>query len=385
MIYLNNASTTKPDKKVIDDFVYCAENYWHNPSDISNDGLEAKDIIENAQEQIAISINAKPEEIIFTSGGSESNNWAIKGYVDNYDVDLILSTEIEHPSVYNTCLFCKERGTRLIYIPVNGCGVIDLDYLEEMMKTHNKCKILVSIMMANNEIGTIQPIKEISDIVHRYDGALHVDAVQAYMHSPIDVQDLGIDMMSTSFHKYGGFKNCGFLYIREGIELTPLIHGGHQFNSKRSGTENVPMIYAMGNQAERLNANLISSYKHIEEMYNYIIMQIYIKYETFNKVCLNGEPYNRMYNNLSFTFEGIDASMLIYLLELEGVYVSAGSACCAGTNTPSKVLKAIGLSDEAAFSTIRISINEKTTKKEIDYFIDALFKCIKSIKEFDLN
>ena len=140
-VYLNNASTTKPDESVIDDFVYCAENYWHNPSDISNDGLEAKDIIENAQEQIAISINAKPEEIIFTSGGSESNNWAIKGYVDNYDVDLILSTEIEHPSVYNTCLFCKERGTRLIYIPVNGCGVIDLDYLEEMMKTHNKCKI----------------------------------------------------------------------------------------------------------------------------------------------------------------------------------------------------------------------------------------------------
>ena len=386
MIYLNNASTTKPDKKVIDDFVYCAENYWHNPSDVSNNGLEAKDIIKTAQKQIADSINAKPEEIIFTSGGSESNNWAIKGYVDNYNVDLILTTEIEHPSVYNTCLFCKEHGTRVIYIPVNGCGVIDLYYLEKTMKFYgNVRKILVSIMFANNEIGTIQPIKEISDIVHKYGGVLHVDAVQAYMHSPIDVQDLGIDMMSTSFHKFGGFKNCGFLYIRNGIGLTPLIHGGHQFDSKRSGTENVPMIYAMGNQVERLNTNLTLSYKYIEEMYNYIIVQIYDKCEIFNKICLNGEPYNRMYNNLNFTFEGTDANTLISLLELKGIYVSAGSACCAGTNTPSKVLKAIGLSDEAAFSTIRISINENTTKKEIDCFVDALFECIKSIKEFNLD
>ena len=385
MIYLNNASTTKPDKRVIDDFVYCAENYWHNPSDISSDGLYAKYIINITQKQIADSINAKPEEIIFTSGGSESNNWAIKGYVDNNDVDLILTTEIEHPSVYNTCLFC-ERRSKLIYIPVNDCGVINLDYLEKMIEINNDCKILVSIMMANNEIGTVQPIKEIAEIVHKYNNAcLHVDAVQAYMHSPIDVKELGIDMMSTSFHKFGGFKNCGFLYIREGIELTPLIHGGHQFNSKRSGTENVPMIYAMGNQVERLSKNLSITSNMLKELYDYTIIKVYNSCEGLCDIYLNGDPLNRMYNNLSFTIKGIDANMLIYLLELENIYISAGSACCAGENTPSRILKTIGLSDEDAFSTIRISINEGITKKDIDYFVEKLVECIKSIKTFELN
>lgn len=384
-VYLNSASTTKPDKRVIDDFVFCAENYWHNPSDISEDGLSAKEIIITAQEQIANSINAKPKEIIFTSGGSESNNWAIKGYVDNYDVDLILTTEIEHPSVYNSCLFCKERGTRLIYIPVNDCGTIDLEYLEKMMDIHgNVYKILVSIMFANNEIGTIQPIKKIAEIVHKYNGVLHVDAVQAYMHSPIDVEDMGIDMMSTSFHKFGGFKNCGFLYIRDGIELTPLIHGGHQFDSKRSGTENVPMIYAMGQQVERLSfLQEVNMFKLYDYFY-YILEQVKEKCDGICKIKLNGSIKSRLRNNLSFTFEGINAEPLIYLLETKGIYVSAGSACCSGNKTPSRILKAIGLSDEEAFSTIRVSINEETTKEEIDYFVDKLVECIKSIKIFEL-
>ena len=380
-VYLNNASTTKPDNSVLKDFMWCAENCWHNPSDLSEESLAAKDIINNAQKQIADSINANPEEIIFTSGGSESNNWAIKGYVDYHDVDLILTTEIEHPSVYNTCLFCKERGTRLIYIPVDTFGVVKLDYLEKMMSIHGVgCKILVSIMFANNEIGTIQPIKQISEIVHRYNGVLHVDAVQAYMHTPIDVQELGIDLMSTSFHKFGGFKGSGFLYIKNGIELTTLIDGGHQFNSKRAGTENVPMIYAMGNQVERLSKYLNESIKYIKELYNYLIIKVY---DEFNDcVCLNGHLSDRLYNNISFTFEGIDSNTLIALLEAEEIYVSAGSACCSGENTPSRVLKSIGLSDNNAFNTIRISINDKITKKNIDYFVEKLAECIESMKIF---
>lgn len=381
MVYLNNASTTKPDISVLNDFIWCAENCWHNPSDLSEESLAAKDIINNAQKQIADSINAQPEEIIFTSGGSESNNWAIKGYVDYHDVDLILTTEIEHPSVYNTCLFCKERGTRLIYIPVDTFGVVKLDYLEKMMRIHGVCcKILVSIMFANNEIGTIEPIKEISEIVHRYGGVLHVDAVQAYMHTPIDVQELGIDLMSTSFHKFGGFKGSGFLYIKNGIELTNLIDGGHQFNSKRAGTENVPMIYAMGNQVERLSKYLDESIKYIKELYNYLIIKVYDKFN--DCVCLNGHLSDRLYNNISFTFEGVDSNTLIALLEAEGIYVSAGSACCSGENTPSRVLKVIGLSDNNAFSTIRISINDKITKKDIDYFVEKLAECIESMKIF---
>ena len=384
-IYLNNASTTKPDKKVLNDFMWCAENCWHNPSDISEEGIKAKEIIKTAQKQIANSINANPEEIIFTSGGSESNNWAIKGYVDNYDVDLILTTEIEHPSVYNTCLFCKERGSRLIYIPVDHFGIISLFHLEEMMKDHSdgKCKILVSIMFANNEIGTIQPIKKIAEIVHKYGGILHVDAVQAFMHTRIDVKDLGIDMMSTSFHKFGGFKNCGFLYVKNGIELTPLIHGGHQFDSKRAGTENVPMIYAMGNQVERLNDDLDVYLERTVDIHNYIIQEVYEKCGEYCSIYLNGHPKKRIANNLSFTFEGINASSLITLLEFKEIYVSAGSACCAGENTPSKVLKAIGLNDEEAFSTIRISIDSTTTQEEIDVFIDKLVMCIKSLKMFE--
>ena len=384
MIYLNNSSTTKPTKQVIDDFVWCAENSWHNPSDITIHGLGAKGFILNAQKQIASSINANPEEIIFTSGGSESNNWAIKGYLDNYDVDLILSTEIEHPSVYNTCLFCKDRGTRLIYIPTDNFGVVKLDYLEKMIEIHKDCKILVSIMMANNEIGTIQPIKEIANIIHKYNNAcLHVDAVQSYMHVPVDVEALGIDMLSASFHKFGGFKNCGFLYVRNGIELTPLIHGGKQFNGLRAGTENVPMIYAMGNQVERLRKYFDAQMKVTKELYDYTLNKIYDACGDLCDIYLNGEPRERLYNNISLTFNSINAEQLITLLDLNGIQVSAGSACSAGNQRPSRVLKAIGFSDEEAFSTIRVSFDFGTTKNDIDIFVESLVECIKSLKMFE--
>lgn len=382
MIYLNNASTTKPDNEVLTDFMWCAKNYWHNPSDISQEGMRTKNIIKNAQEQIADSINAKPEEIIFTSGGSEANNWAIKGYVDKNDIDVIITTEIEHPSVYNTCLFCKEKGVEVVYVPVDEFCTVSLWHLEETMKFYRDGHILVSIMFANNEVGTIQKIKEISKIVHKHGGILHVDAVQAYMHTHIDVENLGIDMMSTSFHKFGGFKNCGFLYIKDGIELSPLIHGGHQFDSKRAGTENVPMIYAMGNQVERLSSNLDMYIERTVDIHNYIIREVYDRCDKSCKVYLNGEPKRRIANNLSFTFEGIEASSLITLLELKGIYVSAGSACCAGEKTPSRVIKAMGFSDEEAFNTIRVSINHNTTKKEVDGFVDALVDCIKSLQLF---
>lgn len=381
-VYLNCASTTKPDKSVLNDFIWCAENCWHNPSDLSEESLAAKEIITNAQKQIADSINAQPEEIIFTSGGSESNNWAIKGYLDRYrGVTNIITTEIEHPSVYNTCQYLKKKGYKLVYAPVNTYGQVDIVKLENLIVNKSYIFPFVSIMMTNNEIGTINNIAEISKVVHRYGGILHVDAVQAYMHTPIDVQELRIDLMSTSFHKFGGFKGSGFLYVKNGIELTPLIHGGHQFNSKRAGTENIPIIYAMGNQVERLNKHLGVSMKYIKELYDYLIIQVYDKCNDC-AVYLNGHPSERLYNNINFTFEGIDSHTLIALLESEDIYVSAGSACCAGDMTPSRVLKAIGLSDNDAFSTIRISINEKVTKKDIDYFVEKLAECIKSMQMF---
>ena len=384
MIYLNSASTNKPDKEVLEDFMFCAENYWHNPSDISQTGVDAKNIIRKAQKQIADSINAKPEEIIFTSGGSESNNWAIKGYLDKYPaVKTIITTNIEHPSVYNVCKYFSNKNYKVIYVPLDIYGRVDVEKLEHLIKSNAILFPFVSIMMANNEIGTINPIKEIAEVVHKYKGVLHVDAVQSFMHSPIDVEEFGIDMMSTSFHKFGGLKGGGFLYIRNGIEITPLIHGGHQFDSKRAGTENVPMIYAMGNQVERLKAGLTNRLSKTLVAQNYIVHEVYKKCKEYCNVYLNGHPTERIANNLSFTFIGINASNLIALLEMNGIYVSAGSACSSGDKVPSRILQAIGLTDEEAFSTIRVTITHETTVEDVDKFVDILVECIQNLKIFE--
>lgn len=383
MIYLNSASTTKPSRKVIDDFVWCAENMWHNPSDVSQSGMDTKNIIHKAQQQIADSINAKPEEIIFTSGGSESNNMAIKGLLDKYGgIKNIITTKIEHSSVSKTCVYMKTKGYNLYAAPIDCFGRVDIAKLESLISDNNLLFSLVSIMMANNEIGTLNDIAAISKVVHRYGCTLHVDAVQAYMHTPIDVEELGIDLLSASFHKFGGFKNCGFLYKRKEFELTPLIHGGKQFDSLRAGTENVPMIYAMGNQVERLSNNLDVMMKMTKELYDYTLNKVYGACGDLCSIYLNGEPRERLYNNLSLTFTGINAEQLITLLDLKGIQVSAGSACSAGSKKPSKVLKAIGLSDEEAFNTIRVSFGYNTTKKDVDVFVDALVECIESLQMF---
>lgn len=377
MIYLNNASTSKPDKEVLQDFMWCAENHWANPSDISSDGMKAKEIILHAQEQVAKYIGAKPHEIVFTSGGSESNNWAIKGYLDRYKgVSTIITTEIEHPSVYNTCKYLGEKGYKVVYTPLDKTGQVDVNRLENTIA--EKCWLypFVSIMIANNEIGTTNDIAAISKFVHRYGGVLHVDAVQAFGQIPINVKQMGIDLMSVSFHKFGGFKNCGFLYIKEGIELIPLIHGGHQFDGRRAGTENVPMIYALGNQVERM-----SKMEYPDgELRDYLLNRIF-KYIDAN-IYLNGATVHRLPNNLSLTFEGINAEVLITLLDSKGINVSVGSACCAGDKEPSRVLKAIGLTDEEAFSTVRISLGKDTTQEECDEFVKILGECLRILKMF---
>ena len=380
MIYLNNASTTKPTKEVIQDFMWCAENYWANPSDISTEGIKAKQIIANAQEQVANYIGAKPNEIVFTSGASESNNWAIKGFMEaNKNYDCIITTLIEHPSVYNTCLhLCETSGYKIAFAPLDNTGMVNVNKFEELIEklsTSHKC--LVSIMLANNEFGTINKIKEIADIVRKHQCYLHVDAVQAFSQIPINVKEMGIDMMSVSFHKFGGFKSCGFLYIRDGIALSSLIHGGHQFDGRRAGTENVPMIYALGNQLERLSKKDYPSSEIRIYLYNKIC-------ETCNKikidVQLNGDLIDRLPNNISLTFKGINAETLITLLDMRDIQVSVGSACSSGTKEPSRVLKAIGLSDKEAYSTVRISLCADTTYEECDEFVDILGQCLTSLK-----
>ena len=383
MIYLNNASTTKIDKKVLEDFIDAANIYWQNPSDISQGGLESKNVIEKSQNKIAKSIGAKGSEIVFLSGGSEANNWAIKGYLDKHrECKSIITTETEHASVYNTCKYLEEKGYKVYYSPIDKYGCVDIKNLEKLIIDNEIKNPFVSIMFSNNMIGTINDVKKISEIIVKYNGILHVDATQAFMHTYIDVEKLGIDLMTASFHKIGGFKNCGFLYIRDGIELTPLIHGGKQFEYRRSGTENIPAIYAFGNQVERLNDDMEVHIGRTVDIHNYIIQEVYEKCGECCNVHLNGHPKRRIANILSFTFDGIDAEKLICLLELKDVCISMSSACNSGTPAPDRTLKAIGLSDEEAFSTVRISFDYNLTREMVDEFVEKLVECIKSMQMF---
>lgn len=382
-IYLNTASTTKVDDKVLKDFIYATKTYWQNPSDISQGGLDAKNIIEKARYKVAKSINAKSNEIVYISGGSEANNFAIKGYLDKHpECTTIITTEIEHASVYNTCKYLETKGYKVYYSPIDKFGCVDVNKLEKLIIDNEIKNPFVSIMFSNNEIGSINPIKEISKIIKSVDGVLHVDAVQAFMKKHIDVNNLGIDMMTASFHKIGGFKNCGFLYIREGIELTPLIHGGKQFEYRRSGTENIPAIYAMGNQVERLFEDLDIYIERAADLHNYIVQSVYEKCGECCEVYLNGHPSKRIMNNLSFTFEGINAEQLVTLLDMKGIQVSVGSACNSGRPTPSRILKAIGLSDKDVFSTVRVSFDYNIDMDMIDVFVDGLVECIRSLQMF---
>ena len=371
MIYLDNAATTKIDHKVTMDIIDALEKYG-NPSSIYMHGYEAKQIVEEARINIANKINATSGEIIFTSGGSEANNMAIKGANDYYDLDLIITTEIEHPSVSNTCCYCADHGTRLLYVPVNREGIIDLQVLENLIRIHGHVKFMVSVMMVNNEIGTIQPIKQIAELVHQYDGILHVDAVQAFPHIKIDIEDLDIDLMSVSGHKFGCPKGIGFLYKRTGIEITPLIHGGHQENGLRAGTENVPYIYAMGNQVKRWVPD--TNFKTSDFIWETLLEQC----EDICEIRLNGAENSKNYIDgiLNVTFKGVNAEALITMLDSKGICVSAGSACSSGEKTPSRTLKAIGLSNEDAFSTIRISWSRDTSFMDIEKFIKALRECL---------
>lgn len=386
-IYLNAASTTQPTQEVIDDVNFYLKQNWSNPSDISQNSIHAKSDITYARNQIAKIIEASSDEIFFTSGGSESNNWAIKGIVDAYsEINTIITTKIEHPSVYNTCKYLETKGYDVEYLEVDCFGSVKLSELEKLLKTGHmldECdRPLVSIMFANNEIGTIQPIKKIADIVHKYNGILHVDAVQAFMHTRINVKELGIDLMSASGHKISCPKGIGFLYKRKDLNITPLIHGGKQMDSLRSGTENVPYICAMGDQVERLSEDLDIYIERAKDIYNYIIQVVYEKCGEYCEVYLNGHPSKRIFNNLSFTFTGIDAERLIVLLDMNGIVCSMGSACCAGKKTPSRILKAIGFSDRQAFSTIRVSFDYNMTREMVDVFVETLVECIRSLKMF---
>lgn len=382
-VYLNSCSTTQPAQEVIDDINFYLKQNWSNPSDISQNGIHAKGDITYARNQVAKAIGASGDEILMTSCGSESNNFALKGILDAYpEIDTIITTEIEHPSVYNTCKYLETKGYRVEYAPINHYGLVDVNKLEKLIVDNNLDRPLVSIMFANNEIGTVNRIKKIAEITHKYNGIFHTDAVQAFMHTCINVKEMGIDLMSASGHKINCPKGIGFLYKRKDLNITPLIYGGKQMDNLRGGTENVPYICAMGNQVERLSEDLDVYIERAVNIHNYIVHEVYEKCGEYCDVYLNGHPNKRIFNNLSFTFTGIDAEQLIVLLDMNGIVCSMGSACCAGEKTPSRILKAIGFSDRQAFSTIRVSFDYNMTREMVDVFVETLVECIQSLQTF---
>ena len=380
MIYFDTNATTKPTKEVIADIMWCLENVWGNPSSIHTPGIEARRLLEESRKKIARYIGAESDEIIFCSSGSEANNLAIKGFLKANDMyDCIITTQIEHPSVYNTCLHLFENEFYKIgFAPVDSTGKVKINRFKQLISElsyFDYC--FVSIMLANNEVGTINNIKKIAEIVHSHNGILHVDATQAISQMPVDVKELGCDLLTFSSHKLNCPRGTGVLYKKKGINLSPIVHGGHQENSLHAGTENLANIYALSNQLERLGKNGYPSC----ETRDYLYKKICERCKQLNiEVQLNGDLIDRLPNNLSLTFKGVNAETLIALLDMKGVQVSAGSACSSGQKEPSRILKAIGLTDEEAFSTIRISISTDTTTEECDEFVRILGQCLESLK-----
>ena len=375
-MYFDYAATTMPTEEVIADIVWCLENVWANPSSIHTPGLVAKKILEDSREKVAKYINAEPDEIIFTSSGSEANNLAIKGFLSaNKMYECIITSRSEHPSVYNTCMYLFDKELYNIrFAPLDSNGVINVARFKQLISELSYADYcFVSIMMANNEVGTINDIQKLAKITHHHAGIIHTDATQIVGQMPIDVKELGCDMLTFSSHKLGLPRGTGVLYKKRGTDLSPIIHGGHQENGLVAGTENLANIYALGNQLDRLSKRGYPD----SETRNYLYNKICQKCKELNiDTQLNGDFIARLPNNLSITFDGINAEALITLLDIKGIQVSAGSACSSGERTPSRVLKTIGLSDEAAFSTIRISICPTTTAEDCNKFVNVLGECL---------
>lgn len=390
--YFDNAATTKPDPKVIEDIIYSMEHDWYNPSANYQFAKNVRDKVEKAREQIANYINCSPEEIYFTSGATEANNWAINHFINtNESITDVLMNLLDHPSIDEQRKILKEKKE----VWVNTFPMTDYnrsqinlkklpDYLTKIKSKKYFGNILASCSLVNNEVGTIYPIKKINEILKTIipKSYFHIDATQALTHIPIDVEDLGVDMLSASFHKFGGVKGIGFLYIKKGTPLSPMIVGGHQENNMRAGTENIHYIIAMGNHIERLSKTDNERWDKVKDLSDYLREQLYATYDAHKcPIYKNGDLESCSPYINSFTIIGIDAKKLMSILDLKGIKIATGSACSSGENKPSRVLKVIGLTDEEATGTIRISINENNTKDEIDLLCYLLKGDIEVLKE----
>lgn len=373
--YFDNSATTKIKEEVLKEmFPYLSIQYG-NPSSIYSIGREAKRAIEEARKKVASLINCKPEEIYFTSCGSESDNTALKGFANanKNKGKHIITSKIEHPAILNTCESLEKQGYEITYLDVDKDGFVNLETLKNSIR---KDTILISIMFANNEIGTIEPIEEISKIAHKNNIIFHTDAVQAVGNIPIDVQKMGIDMLSLSGHKIYAPKGVGALYVKKGIEFERFIDGGHQEKNKRAGTENVAQIVGIGKATQIAKKNLKEYQNKLKKLRDYCLKEIK---NNIPNVYINGTMEKRLPGNINISFKGIDSNELLFKLDEFGICASGGSACSSGDNNPSHVLTAIGVPNELAKGAIRFTFGDFNTKEDVDYLINVLKKLVVSI------
>ena len=368
LLYLDNAATTKTAPEVVDAMLPYFTEHYGNPSSVYSFSSGNKEMISKQREAIADTLGASANEIYFTAGGSESDNWALKATAEAYagKGNHIITTKIEHHAILHTAQYLEKRGFEVTYVDVDEDGKVKLDELKAAIRPTT---ILISVMFANNEIGTIQPIKEIGEIAKEHGILFHTDAVQAYGQLPINVDECHIDMLSASGHKFNGPKGIGFLYIRKGVKIRSFVHGGAQERKRRAGTENVPGIVGIGTAAKRAANTREERVAKEIEVRDYLIDRV-LKEIPYCR--LNGHRTDRLPNNANFSFQFVEGESLLIMLDMKGICASSGSACTSGSLDPSHVLLAIGLPHEIAHGSLRLTINEEITKEDIDYVVDNL-------------
>ena len=376
LIYLDNAATTKVDHEVFEAMKPYFEEVYGNASSMYSFAGKARKAVDDAREVIADYLGAKAREIYFTAGGSESDNWALKAvaFAKKEKGKHIITSKIEHHAILHTCEYLEKNGFEVTYLDVDEHGLVSIEKLKQAIREDT---ILISIMFANNEIGTIEPIKEIGAVAHEHGIVFHTDAVQAYGHVPINVDEMNIDLLSASGHKINGPKGIGIMYLRDSVKIGALIHGGAQERGRRAGTHNTPGIVGFAKATELAVQNMEKRASHERELRDYLIDRV-LKEIPYSR--LNGHPTKRLSNNANFCFRFIEGESLLIMLDQKGICGSSGSACTSGSLDPSHVLLAIGLPHEIAHGSLRLTLSEETTKEEIDYTVDQLKQIVDRLR-----
>ncbi len=376
-VYMDNAATTKLSPDVLNAMMPYLTDIYGNASSVHAFGREAREGVEHARNQVAAAINASPDEIFFTAGGTESDNMAIKGVAHKYAKKgkHIITTAIEHHAVLHTCEALEKEGYEVTYLPVDEDGLISVEQVKAAMRDDT---LLVTVMFANNEVGTIEPIAEIGALCRERNVLFHTDAVQAVCHVPIDVKVMNIDLMSISAHKFHGPKGIGALYCRKGIVLEPVIVGGAQERKRRAGTENVAGIVGLGAAIERAHKNMSADMARVSALRDKLISGIL---KNIPHVKLNGHPTQRLPQNVNFSIRYIEGESILLMLDINGIAASSGSACTSGSLDPSHVLLAMGIPHEIAHGSLRLTLSDMTTDEEIDYVLATLTKIVKRLRD----